>query len=107
MLVTVLFKETKSKRFQDIRKVLTDHVKITGKTCPEEDIKFVTLLFEHHTEGIPAYDKILRDSQVSYGFYYLYLKLTMYEADPKVFFQILKVDQKIGIPLKRNQNNRR
>ena len=34
--------------------------------------------------------------QVSCGFYYWYLTLTKHEADPKVFFQILEVDRKMG-----------
>ena len=89
-------KETRSERFEDIQYVLTAVVKASGNTCPDEDITLVATLFENHTEGIPEYEGIQRDGQVSYGFYYLYLKLTMYDADPKVFFQILKVDTKIG-----------
>ena len=76
--------------------MLTDLLRQFGKICSEEDLKFVTLLFEHHTEGIPKNEYIIRDSQKSSGFYFLYLKLTIYEADPKVFFQLLRVDQKIG-----------
>ena len=36
------------------------------------------------------------DSQVSFGFYFLYLKSTKYKADPKDFFQILENDRKMG-----------
>ena len=96
MLVTDVFKQTGLRRFQDIQIVLIANLRYAGKTCAEEDLKLITLLFEHHTDGIPGYEHIIRDGEKSYGFYYLYLRLTMYEADPKIFFQLLKVDQKIG-----------
>ena len=96
MLVNGVFKKTESRRFQEIQKVLTNLLLAVGKTCSEEDLNFVTLLFEHHTEGIPPYETISRDGQLSFGFYYCYLKLTMYEADPEIFHQLLKLDQKIG-----------
>ena len=100
VLVTGVFKETGSRRFQDIQKVLIDLLTDVGKTCSEEDLTFVTLLLEQHTElcaGIQnIFPYVFRDGRKSYGFYYLYVRLTMYEAEPKVFFQILKVDLKIG-----------
>ena len=49
----------------------------------------VTKLFENH-------EFIFRNGVTVTGFFCLYLRLTMYEADPKVFFQLLKIDQKIG-----------
>ena len=64
-------------------------MKQAGKTCSEEDIMIVTKLFENH-------EFIFRNGVTVTGFFCLYLRLTMYEADPKVFFQLLKIDQKIG-----------
>ena len=76
--------------------MLIHQLKHAGKTCREEDIKFVTTLFEHNAQGVPTSTRILSDGQHSYGFYYLYLDLTMIDADPKIFFQILNIDGKIG-----------
>ena len=75
--------------------MLTEQLKKAGKTCPEEDIKFVATLFEHNTKGIPECESVLIDGQESYGFYFLFLKFTMIETDPEIFFQILKIDRKI------------
>jgi len=36
------------------------------------------------------------NGNVSYGFYIGLLNLEKYETDPKLFFQILEIDQKIG-----------
>ena len=67
-------------------------VKETGNKCSEEDINLVATLFVHHSNGIPG----IGGYQGFHGFYCLYLISTKYEADPKVFFKILEVDQKIG-----------
>ena len=91
-----MFKETYSKRFQNIFEVLIKLLVCAKKTCPEEDLELVATLFEHHTEGVPKYEIISQGIQVSYGFYVMYLKLTMTKADPVVFFQILKIDRQIG-----------
>lgn len=67
------------------------------KTCSPEELNLVATLFEQHTDGLPnviRYQSVY--GQDSFGFYVLYLELTTYEADPKVFFQMLEVDQKIG-----------
>ena len=84
-------------RLKRIENVLTQVLSIAGKTCPPEQINFVATLFQDHTNGVPApqsYGTV--DGQVSFGFYHLYLKLTKYEADPKIFFQLLEIDRKIG-----------
>ena len=75
--------------------MLIDLLKAAGKACPEEDMKFVATLFEQNTEGVPEHVWIEFEGQVSYGWYYVYLRSTMIEADPKIFFLILNIDEKI------------
>ena len=69
----------------------------SGKICSQKELNLVASLFEQHSKGVPeveGYQGI--DQQWSYGYYYLFLKLTKWDADSKAFFQILQVDQKIG-----------
>ena len=75
-------------------------IKVNGKTCPPDDLVFVTTLFEQNTTSIPPSDFCDNfcgtDGETSNGFYRPFLLLTKYKADPKEFFAILEVDRKIG-----------
>jgi len=68
-----------------------------NKTCSGEEVEQIVKIFEQCKNGIPEYAKFQDDNgDVSYGFYIGLLNLEKHETDPKLFFQILEIDQKIG-----------
>ena len=68
-----------------------------NKTCSDEEIHKIIKIFEKCKNGIPETVGYKDDNgNTSYGFYVGLLRLEKYETDPKLFFQILEIDQKIG-----------
>ena len=70
-----------------------------NKLCSDGQIHKIIQIFEKCKSGIPDYgDNGYKDDNgiESYGFYIALLRLEKYETDPKLFFQILEIDQKIG-----------
>jgi len=68
-----------------------------NKTCSNEDIHKIIKIFEKCKNGIPKTAGFGDDNgNESYGFYLGLLDLEKYETDPKMFFQLLEIDQKIG-----------
>ena len=68
-----------------------------NKTCSDGEIQKIIKIFEHCKNGIPETAGYTDDNgNVCYGFYFALLHLEKYETDPKLFFQILEIDQKIG-----------
>jgi len=82
-----------------------------NKTCSGGDIQKIVKIFEKCKNQIPKYCKCMHgqfdtgryvsryvddSGKASYGFYIGLLRLEKYETDPKLFFQILEIDQKIG-----------
>lgn len=54
-------------------------------------------IFEQHSCGLPdVYDYESVDGEISFGFYFLFLKVLKWQTDPKAFFKILEVDRIIG-----------
>ena len=86
-------------------------VNTQNKTCSVEDIQTITEMFAKCKNQIPEccncrdgkfntgryMGRYMDDNgNISYGFYIGLLRLEKYETDPKLFFQILEIDQKIG-----------
>ena len=68
-----------------------------NKPCSDGDIKKIIKIFEQCKNGIAETARFIDDNgNSSYGFYIGLLLLEKYETDPKLFFQILEIDQKIG-----------
>jgi len=68
-----------------------------NKVCSDGDINKIIKIFEKCKNGIPQMLGHRDDNgNVSLGFYIGLLILEKYETDPKLFFQILEIDQKIG-----------
>ena len=73
-----------------------------NKTCSDGDIKTVIKIFQKCGNGIPAtagyrdYNGNTDLTCRSCGFYIGLLALEKHETDPKLFFEILEIDQKIG-----------
>ena len=67
------------------------------KTCSDENIQKIVEIFEKLNNGIPKYARhVDENGNLSYGFYIGLLMMEKYEACPKLFFQLLEIDQKIG-----------
>lgn len=70
-----------------------------GRVCSAEDILWVASVIqeiEDENIGVSSHQYITLDGEMAEGFYYLYLKLSMYMATPSVFYKIIKIDQSIG-----------
>jgi len=67
------------------------------KVCSDGEIQKIIKIFEQCKNGVPKCKTYKDDNgSVSCGFYFALLHLEKYETDPKLFFQILEIDQKIG-----------
>ena len=67
------------------------------KACSNGAIQKIIKIFEKCKNGVTKYNSYRDENgNVSYGFYLALLQLEKYETDPKLFFQILEIDQKIG-----------
>ena len=65
--------------------------------CPDIYLDKLTELFEKYSNGIPQYFGYTDQSgKESNGFYVEFLRLSKTETDPIGFFEILKIDEKIG-----------
>ena len=68
-----------------------------SKTCSDGDIQKIIEIFETCKNGTPECAECTDDNgNGSCGFYIGLLFLEKHETDPKLFFQILEIDQKIG-----------
>ena len=74
-------------------------MKAGEETCSRAEIDLVATLFQKYSNSVPDEGPecyLAVDGQTSCGFYFLFLKLTTYEANAKAFFQILEIDWQIG-----------
>ena len=72
-------------------------LKFRNRTCSDGDIDKIIKIFEKCKNGVPQSAGYTADNgDISNGFYIGLLNLETYETDPKLFFQILEIDEKIG-----------
>jgi len=65
--------------------------------CSNNDIEKIVKIYEKNLEGIPKLAGFRDDNgDESYGFYCGLLESENYNTEPKPFFQLLEIDQKIG-----------
>jgi len=88
--------QTRSKT-DKIREFVEIWLNHQNKTCSDGDIKKIIKIIEQCKNGIPETARYMdHNGNASCGFYIGLLHLEKYETDPKLFFQILEIDQKIG-----------
>ena len=76
---------------------MENSLKYQKKTCSDAEIQTIIKIFEKCKNGIPKRGGYKDDDgNASNGFYIGLLYLEKYETDPKLFFEILEIDQKIG-----------
>ena len=68
-----------------------------NKACSNGEIQKIVKIFEKCQNGIPeTVSRTDGNGNESFGFYIGLLRLEKYKTDPKLFFQMLEIDQKIG-----------
>ena len=82
---------------EDIGQFVRQSLNKGNGNCSNEDFEKVVKIFEKCSNGIPDYTYFTDASgNSSYGFYYGYLQLEKYDADPRAFYDLLEIDNRIG-----------
>ena len=80
-----------------IRKYVEGWLKYRNRSCSDGDIHKIIKILENCKNGIPKTAGCTDEyGKVSNGFYIGLLDLEKYETDPKLFYELLEIDQKIG-----------
>ena len=82
---------------EDIRKFVRAALNEQNRNCSNVDFEKIVEIFKNYSKGIPD-DIEFQDNSgnLSYGFYYGFLRLKKYETDPKPFYNLLEIDNRIG-----------
>ena len=77
---------------------MLDHLKNGTKTCSIRKIEKIVKIFLKYSTQIPQNAGAFADENgtKSYGFYIKLLELEKFDTEPKPFFDLLEIDQKIG-----------
>ena len=67
-----------------------------NRTCSDGEIDIIIKIFEKCNVILESGRFKDDKGNISYGFYLGLLSSTKYETDPKLFFQLLEIDEKIG-----------